>query len=323
MLRLGPGARLLAMRLALLLTCVALGVACTNDAAPAPQEAPTREIVLPDGGHLTVPERAKRILPMSAAAVDYVISLAPREHIVAVPATVMNYACSLQDREPWPADNMVREFSAEAMLAHDPDLVIAHVWQIPGEALEMVEAAGVPVLRLGEVHSLQDVLDSVRLVASAVDEPRAGAQLVHELEQRAAALGARKDERAELRAMAYTNFGSGGWTAGVGTTADVVIALTGMQNAGAVDGRDGHYELDIERMLVIDPDVILFSEGTNEYSASRSYLENEPALSSLSALEREQLVSLPAALFSTNSHYLLDTAERLASQVDAILEQQR
>lgn len=311
------------MRLALLSICVALGVACTNDAAPTTPEAPTREIDLPDGRRLRVPERARRILPMSASAVDYALALAPREHIVAVPSTVLNYACSLQGGEPWPADAMVREFSAEAMLAHDPDLVIAHVWQIPGEALDMVEAAGVPVLRLGEVRSLQDILESVRLVASAVDEPRAGAQLVYDLEQRAAVLRADQAQRAGLRAMAYTNFGSGGWTAGAGTTADVIIGLTGMQNAGAADAREGHYELDIERLLVIDPDVILFSEGTNEYSASRTFLENEPALASLSALERDQLVSLPAPLFSTNSHHVVDAAERLAKAVDALVERKR
>jgi ABC-type Fe3+-hydroxamate transport system substrate-binding protein len=313
------------MRSAFLITTASLAfvTACADDSRPATPEAPTREIALPDGATLRVPERAKRILPMSASAVDYVISLAPREHIVAVPSTATDYSVGLQDRDPWPEADMVLEFSAEAMLARDPDLVIAHVWQTPAEALDVVEAAGVPVLRLGTVESLQDVLDTVHLVASAVDEPRAGAQLAHELQQRAAALSDGAGDRAGLRALSYTNFGSGGWSAGSGTTAHVLIELAGMQNAGATDDRVGHYELDIERLLMLDPDVILLSESTSEYSASRSFLESEAALSSLSALEREWLVSLPASLFSTNSHHLMDSAERLAGEVDALLEQDR
>jgi len=311
------------MRSALLFICVALATACANDTPPATPEVPTREVALQDGSTLRVPERAKRILPMSASAVDYVISLAPREHIVAVPSTAANYSVGLQGRDPWPADRLVLEFSAEAILAHNPDLVIAHVWQVPAEALDVVESAGVPVLRLGTVKSLQDVLDTIHLVASAVDEPRAGAQLVHELQQRAKTLREGAGERSALRVLSYTNFGSGGWSAGSGTTAHLMIELAGMQNAGAADDRVGHYELDIERLLVLDPDVILFSESTDEYSASRSFLENESALSSLSALERGWLVSLPAALFSTNSHHLMDSAERLAREVDALLERDR
>ncbi|MCA8980960.1 MAG: ABC transporter substrate-binding protein [Planctomycetes bacterium] len=312
------------MRLVLPLVLAALGCAACSDPEPTPVvETPTREITLPGGETLTIPERAVRILPMSAAAVDYAIALVPRERIVAVPAAAVRYACSLQRGEPWPEDRLVPEFSAEAMLAWDPDLVIAHVWQVPAEALEMVADSGVAVLRLDEVESMQDVLDAVRVVASAVDEPRAGAQLVHDLEQRIAALRAGAAERSELRAISYTNFGSGGWSAGSGTTAQILIELTGMRNAGAEGGRAGHYELDIERLLELDPDLIVLSESTDEYSPTLTFLQNEPALASLRALERDWIVPLPAALFSTNSHHLVETAERLAAGVDALREQPR
>ena len=312
------------MRLAILWILFAFGSsACSDTQSPQAPDLPRREVALPNGETLLVPERARRILPMSAAAVDYAIALVPRERIVAVPAAAVRYACSLQRGEAWPEDRLVPEFSAEAMLAWDPDLVIAHVWQIPAEALEMVAASGVAVLRLEEVESMQDVLDAVRLVASVVDEPRAGAQLVHELEGRLAALRAGASARSELRALSYTNFGSGGWSAGSGTTAEILIELTGMRNAGAEAERVGHYELDIERLLELDPDVIVLSESTDEYSPTRTFLEGEPALSSLSALERDWIVSLPAALFSTNSHHLVETAERLAESVDALPESAR
>jgi len=126
-----------------------------------------------------------------------------------------------------------------------------------------------------------------------------------------------------LRALSYTNFGSGGFSAGRGTTADILIQLTGMANAGADDGRTDHYEIDIERLLQLDPDVIVVSRSTQEYSATRGYLDNEVALESLRAIERGWIVELPASLFSTNSQYLIDTAERLARDVDALLEAPR
>lgn len=312
------------MRFACLISLAALsGIACSGPDRPVASEAQMHEIALPSGERLRVPEHPVRILPMSSSAVDYVLALVPRDRVVAVPEAAANYACSLQTGEPWPTTRMVMKFSAEAMLARNPDLVIAHAWQTPAEALEVVAASGIPVLRLGDSNELQDILNALETVALAVGEVSSGDQLVLALERRATTLRESSSERAALSALAYTNFGSGGWTAGSGTTADIVIELTGMQNASAQDERVGHYELDIERLLVLDPDVVLLSESTNQYSASRAYLENESALGSLKALQDGWIITLPAALFSTNSHHLLDTAERLASEVDALLERGR
>lgn len=265
----------------------------------------------------TADARPTRILPMNSAVTDFVLSLVPRERVVAVPRAALVYACVLQRGEPWPEDATVPKFSAEAMLAQRPDLVIAHRWQVPAEALDLVESSGVEVLRLDDVRSMRDVHESLRRVASAVGEPRAGAALVAELGQREAALAASADRRAGLTVLSYTNFGSGGWSAGTGTTADLVIGLAGMKNAGAEGGREGAYEIDIERILDLDPDVILVSRSAEEYSASRTYLDDEAALESLRALRRDRVVELPWHEFGTNSHYLVDAAEGLAAEVDA------
>lgn len=295
-------------------------VACAPELVP-PDPA-TRAVTLPDGGELRVPERATRILPMSSASTDYVLALVPRERVVAVPVEAPIYSSSLIRGGAWPEDRTVPEFSAEAMLSVDPDLVIAHRWQVPAEALDVVEASGVAVLRLGDETSFERILETVQLVASAVDEPRAGAHLAHELKQRAAALVEDAGDRAGLRALSYTNFGSGGWTAGRDTSANALIEMCGMVNAAAADGRAGHETIDIERLLVLDPDVIVLAKGNEEYSPSRAYLENEEALATLRALRRGWIVEIPSDLFSANSQYVVDAAEELAAAVDALLAEE-
>ncbi len=304
----------------LALALAAPASSCAPDAAP--EAAPTRAVALPGGGEVRVPERATRILPMSSAATDYVLALVPRERVVAVPREAPLYSSSLIRGGAWPEDRTVPKFAAEAMLAVDPDLVIAHRWQPPTDALDAVEAGGVAVLRLDDETSFEQILETVQLVASAVDEPRAGAVLVHELRARAAALTDGAGDRAGLRALSYTNFGSGGWTAGADTSAHAVIELCGMTNAAAEDGSVGHAPLDIERLLVIDPDVILVARGNEEYSAARGYLEDEEALATLRALERGWIVEVPSDLFSANSHYVVDAAEHLAASVDALLAEE-
>ena len=98
-----------------------------------------------------------------------------------------------------------------------------------------------------------------------------------------------------------------------------MIELTGMRNAVSLAGLDGHCQVEIERLLDLDPSVLILSapdEG-GEFAGTLKYLKNERSFRFLQALQLHRVATIQSRLFSSASHFILDAAEHLAAQVDA------
>ena len=91
----------------------------------------------------------------------------------------------------------------------------------------------------------------VGVLGRALDAEDGSRALIEEYDGRVAALRA-DTSRSGWTALSYSNYGTGGWTAGSGTTADLMIALAGMQNAAAAAGFEGHVSLGMECLLAIE-----------------------------------------------------------------------
>ncbi len=283
---------------------------CSSEESPPGATSEAKE-----GATVTAPQR---VLPTNATAVDIVFDLIAAERIVAVPDTVGDYAAVDVDFSTWTEEQVFSEFSAEALLAFNPDLVVVGPWQDPNTVERLVES-GVQVVELPRVSGLADIRASIRVAASALQAEAKAEQLIKDFDERLAALRATAQGRGNVGALAYTNYGSGGWAAGAGTTAGLVLELAGLTNVAAEAGREGHDGIDIESLLVLDPDVLVISKPSAGYGATRAYLEGENALSNLSAISGGCIVELPADLFSTASSHLLEAAELLAREIDALV----
>jgi ABC-type Fe3+-hydroxamate transport system substrate-binding protein len=79
--------------------------------------------------------------------------------------------------------------------------------------------------------------------------------------------------------------------------------------------------LELEKLIAIDPDVIVVGAPARDEagSATKNVLEKTAALAGLSAVKKKRIAVLPAALLSTDSPRLVDAAERLAKEVDALI----
>jgi iron complex transport system substrate-binding protein len=282
---------------------------------PAPGPAPHLRVETLDGGVLELSAPARRIVPTNSSAVDFLLALIGPERLAALPAQAFTYSLLDPRLADWDRSRTFHTYRAEDVLSLDPDLVVTHAWQSP-DTTALLREAGVAVVRIPTVRAFEDVLDTVSFLGRALEVPRRAARFRGELERRRDALAAA--DRPPLRVLSYTNIGVGGWTAGTGTTAHLVIELAGLVNAAAEDGGHSHYRLDIERLLELDPDLIVVGVGDEVMSPAARYLRSEPAFRHLKALRTERVVELSVELFSTNSHHLLTAAERLAAYVDAL-----
>lgn len=267
---------------------------------------------------LRLEARPERILPCNASAVDYLVSLVEPSRVLGLPYTALAYATIDGPHEGWDTLPRLHDFSSEAILALAPDLILTHGWQEPA-AMRTLENAGVPVLRLPDVRDYEGVRELLLALGSLLGEEDASRALVDGYDARVAALRA-DGSRAGWSALTYSNYGTGGWTAGAGTTADLVIGLAGLSNAAAEAGLEGHVGLEIERLLTIDPDVLVLGvaaadEGSNP---TLDLLRGEPSLAGLSAVRKACFAVLPSHLALASSHRVVDAAEALATAVDGL-----
>ncbi len=260
----------------------------------------------------------RRIIPASAGLADLVCALVPPERIAALPSQVRDYSGLRDGGERYLERPEFDVFATESVLAFGPDLVITDPWQNVATS-DRLREAGVPVLVAGPTETLADVRAALRGLAEALGADEAGARVQADLDGRLAALAAGAPRRAGLRALAYSNGGTGGWAVGAGTAGDEWIRLAGCVNAAAAAGRAGHGRCSFEELLALDPDVLVVP-GTladGELSATARLLRDEPALRTLRALGAGAVVILPPWLFDTVSQHIVTAAETLAAAIDA------
>ncbi len=269
------------------------------------------------GAEIELAASPRRIVPTSASTVDFLIELVPLERIAAVPASAYGYSVLARDPDTAPELPILAAFEAEPVLAHEPDLVLADMWQSPS-TVAFLEDSGVAVVRLPTIEDFASLAATTRFLARLLDVEQAGEALVASLERRRAVLA--ETPRSSIRVLPYGNYGSGGSTSGSGTTWDLMIRLAGMRNAAAEAGIAGNAPIDFEQILAIDPDVFLVGalDVAREASTTAALLADEPTLADLTALREGRVVILPSWLYSTSSHHVVTAAEELAAKVDAM-----
>ncbi|MDF1800928.1 MAG: ABC transporter substrate-binding protein [Planctomycetota bacterium] len=289
-------------RLLVLALTAALGLSCSGDAPRSPVEPGST---------------ALRILPTNAAAVDFLVDLVGVECIVGLPYTALEFACAPIDGAAFEGGGTFDSFTAEVLLAFDPQIVVVSPWQ-NHDTIERLESAGVRIVTLPVIEDLDDVRAGLVQLGAELDAEERATELLAELDARVAALAERTARTTPLRAVSYTNYGSGGWAAGSGCTADVVIRLAGLTNAVAESGRSGHDSIDIEGLLTLDPDLFVVSRPSETYGVTRAYLEGEEGLAGMACMQAGAIVEVPTNLYSTTSHYVVAAAEALADGVEAL-----
>jgi iron complex transport system substrate-binding protein len=288
---------------------LALAAACSRVDPPRVEAAPP----------------AQRIVPASATAVDLASALAEPARFAAIPEQALEYSALHDSGSPWSELPRFSAYLAEPVLALRPDLVIADPWQAP-ETTQRLREFGVRVLALPETDSWESARAALELVARELGSVKRGRELVAELDERVRLLRERASRRAPLRAMAYSNFGGAGSTAGAGTTIHSMMERGGLRNLIAERGSRGHAGVAFEELLALDPDVIVVSrplkmaEGPagDRGGASEKLLYGEPSLAQLRAVRERRVVALPAWLFATSSHELVRGAEALEVEIDAL-----
>ena len=277
-----------------------------------------RSVTTPNGKQVVIPSEPRRVIPANANALDFVLALIEPERVAAISEVSLPYSLAGKALGEWPKEKTFGQFTVEEIVSRKPDLVIVHDWQA-AQTVAILREAGIPVLVIPSVVALEDNFESLTLLGSALGAESKAAETIAALEVRIASL---KQRGAKLNAsvLSYTNMGTGGTCAGSGTSFDVMTEIAGLSNLASEEGLVGFENIDNEWLLSIDPDWIVVGESAElaGTSTSEQYLLETQALRGLGAVRSKQIIRLQSDFFFTSSHHLVDAAERLLDELDAL-----
>ncbi|MEC7258983.1 MAG: ABC transporter substrate-binding protein [Pseudomonadota bacterium] len=262
----------------------------------------------------------------AALALSLATTVAAQDRVIAAGGSVTEivYALGQQDRliardttsvfppevTALPDVGYLRALSPEGVLAQAPDLVITEADAGPPATMEVLRAAGVPVVTLQEAHSAEGIIAKITAVGAALNQQDAAAALADQISAdmaQAQALAqdiAPEDQRKVLFILTLQDGKI--MAAGQDTGADAMIALAGGQNAA--QGFSGYKLMSDEAVIQAAPEVILMMDRARGHALDDAALFALPALSGSPAAES-------GAVIRMNGLYLLGFGPRTAQAI--------
>ncbi len=268
------------------------------------------------GVRITLASPPGRIVSLTLPTDEILLSVVGSQRLAAVTTLAQDPAVSNAAAQ---AADVPRKMTlaVEPIVALRPDLVIAASWSDAG-VVSLVRAAGVPVYLVASPTSVESVEALIRRIALITGEPVRGAALVEGMERKLRAVAdriGRIPPGKRLRVLDYTTFGA---SMGKGSSWDDIVHRAGLINAvdGLVSDQWGQVPLSTEKLLLLDPDVIILpgwvygdSRGARSFASG---IRENAALQGLSAVKAGRVYMMPENLRVSTSHYIADAVEWLA-----------
>ncbi len=292
--------------------CAVQPVAAPGEQGTAPAAAETtsadsqgfpRTITDGLGNEVTIPQQPQRIVSLTLGTDEILLSLVDTARVRGVTYLAGDSMWTNVSEIAQQVENTVQS-DPEQIIALEPDLVLAATYNNP-DHIKLLRDAGIPVVVVSLFDSVGQVADNIRFVAHLTGDEERAEELIAAMEERLAAIEAQVAKaETKPRVLFYTAFGS---SAGKGSTFSDIVQRAGGINLGdeVLDGPFG--EISLEKIVELNPDVIITDEFAPEDNAKwQENFSNHPALANVNAKKNGHIYTVPARHLSTLSHYIVE-----------------
>ncbi|WP_114946680.1 heme/hemin ABC transporter substrate-binding protein [Microvirga calopogonii] len=202
---------------------------------------------------------ARRIVSVGGAVTEIIYRLGQEDGIVGVDSTSLHPAEALKTKINV---GYIRALGAEGVLSLNPTLVLAAEGAGPPDAIQLIEQAGIKIVRVPDRASAEGVVERVKVIAQTLDVPERGAALIQQIEHGFAELTeARARIKQPVRALFVLSLQNGRpLVGGQGTTADAMFALVGATNAAS--SLSGWKPMSDEGIIAAAPEaIVMMNQG--------------------------------------------------------------
>ncbi|MCY4436535.1 MAG: ABC transporter substrate-binding protein [Chloroflexi bacterium] len=255
------------------------------------------------GSKVTIPQQPQRIVSLTLGTDEILLSLVDTARVRGVTYLAGDSMWTNVSEIARQVENTVQS-DPEQIIALEPDLVLAATYNNP-DHIKLLRDAGIPVVVVSLFDSVGQVADNIRFVAHLTGDEARAEELIAAMEERLAAIEAQVAKaETKPRVLFYTAFGS---SAGKGSTFSDIVQRAGGINLGdeVLDGPFG--EISLEKIVELNPDVIITDEFAPEDNAKwQENFSNHPALANVNAKKNGHIYTVPARHLSTLSHYIVE-----------------
>ncbi len=279
-------------------------------ATEAPTEAPAAMLTFTDG--------LAREIKLDGPA-QRVVSLAPSNTEILFAVGAGSQVVGRDEFSDYPEEaksvssvgGSMGQYSAEAIVALNPDLVLAAEINSP-ELVKQLEDLGLTVYYLNNPVTLEGMYDNLVLVAQLTGHVEEANALVDSLKARVAAV----DEKIMPLSSAISVFyeidasdASKPYTYGPGTFGDLLITRAGGSNvAGSL--ADAYPQISLEQLIVANPGVIIL--GDSMWGVTPESVKQRAGWEFLGAVQNRLVFPFDDNLVSRPGPRLVDGLEQLA-----------
>jgi len=307
--------------------------ACGPEAAPAPASNPEPEpTAVTEPTEVPMPEPTEETMPKTMAFEDDMgntIELAGYPHaIVSISAstTEILFAIGAGDQvvgrdeysiypeaalEVTNIGAMWEELPAEAILALEPDLIVA-AQIISEEQVTALRDLGLNVYWQANPTSYEELWENLRDFAKLTGHEDEAESLISSLEARVEAVQEKTDTVTERPSVFYeldATDPSNPWTAGSGTFIDYIITQAGGSNAASA--LEGEYaQISSEQLIAVNPDIILLADAP--YGTTPESVAERPGWDVITAVSENALYPIDPNMMSVPGPRLVDALETTA-----------
>lgn len=235
---------------------------------------------------------AQRVLTLGGSITEIAVALGAEDRLIGRDST-STFPPSVT---ALPDVGYFRALSPEGVLALNPDLILSEDGAGPPEALDVLQAAGIPFLTTGPDTTPEGLIAKITTVANALDLPKEGKALAATT---AAGLAEAKANAARVtnpkRVLFVLSLQGGRIMAGgEGSSAESIIQLAGGTNAGT--GFQGYKQITDEAVIAAAPDVILMMDREGDLAIANADVLAHPALSQTHAAKSGAIVRMDGLL---------------------------
>lgn len=270
-----------------------------EDGEQAPDPADDKKTAYPltvndaTGTEVTFEEAPQRIVSTSPSETEILFALGLGDRIVGV-SDFDNYPEEALEK---PKMGGVSKPNEEAIIAAAPDLVIGGI-SMKEDVAEQLRQLEIKLYKT-EPKNLEEVLDSILQIGVITDAQEQAEELVAQMRAEIDKVkSAAADIKEEDRKKVYIEFAPG-WTVGKGEFMDELITLAGGLNIAS--DLEGWNQINEEKVIVDDPDVILFAAEVVDYETGEpleQIIKSRSGWDKLKAIQDGRMVALNEDMIS-------------------------
>lgn len=256
-------------------------------------------------------------------APERIVSLIPSNTEIAYALGLGEQIVGVSDYDNYPEEVLEKEkvggleLNVEAILGLEPDLVLAHESGLNStqEALEQIKDADIPVFVAADAQDIESTYGVIEQIGAITGKTSEADEVILTMKEQFAELEeltAEIPEEEQKAVFFEVSPAPDIYTAGTNTFFDELLRIIHAKNAAAE--LDGWVQIDPEKVVELNPDVIVTTYGFYEEDATGGVLRRE-GWESITAVKNEDVYDVHSDIVSRPGPRLAEGAKELAQVV--------